>query len=58
VHAFNSEACHALASRETESLEVDQVDDESIERKLERFFKESVMALCKTMEDANLSSEF
>ena len=55
MHTFNGEASHALSPREAKALKVNQMYDESIEGELKGDFKESIVALRKTMEDANLA---
>ncbi len=58
MHTLNSEASHALTPREPKPFKVNQMYDESIERELKGDFKESIVALGKTMEDANLALKF
>ena len=58
VHGFHREARDALATTKTEPLEVHQVNNEPIERELESRLEESILALSKSVEDADLPTIF
>ena len=58
MHGFYSEARDALATTKAEPLEVDQVNDEPIERELKSRLEESILALCESMENTDLSAIF
>ena len=56
MHVLNPKPGEALSTAITEALKVDQMHDDSIEGEVKRHFEESILALSKPMEHADLST--
>ena len=56
VHVLNTEPSHALSTTVAIALKIYKMDEEAIQGILQSDFKEGILALCKSMEHADLTA--